>query len=370
MIDSLRSLVAGVALAFAVTLAATASTQAADAASFNDTARYLGGLPVAAGSPLEAKTRTPFWQSHAATLDQSWARLERQQISRVRAWSKATLPAAQPVALYMFSGPDFLYADAVLPDHATYVMAGLEPVGPIPRLDDASPQALASGLASLRSSIASVLTLSFFITKRMKTEFRATPIKGTLPPLLLFLVRSGKTVEDVALVSVNAEGEVVPATGAVDSTGGANGVRITFKSGDGPSRTLYYFQTDVSDGGLKRTGFAQFIEKLGPADSYVKSASFLMHMGAFSGIRDLLLKQSRVIVQDDSGIPLKFFKESDWELKPFGRYLGPISIFRQHTQRDLGQLFTRANAPRIDFGVGYRYRPNESNLLVAIKKAQ
>ena len=36
--------------------------------------------------------------------------------------------------LYMFSGPDFLYATSFFPNAATYVLAGLEPVGQIPDL--------------------------------------------------------------------------------------------------------------------------------------------------------------------------------------------------------------------------------------------
>jgi hypothetical protein len=36
--------------------------------------------------------------------------------------------------LYMFSSPDFLYATSLFTNTATYVLAGLEPVGPIPDL--------------------------------------------------------------------------------------------------------------------------------------------------------------------------------------------------------------------------------------------
>ena len=34
--------------------------------------------------------------------------------------------------------------------------------------------------------------------------------------------------------------------------------RITFAGADGEERTLYYFSTDLSNGGVKRSGFLKF----------------------------------------------------------------------------------------------------------------
>jgi hypothetical protein len=54
-------------------------------------------------------------------------------------------------------------------------------------------------------------------------------------------------------------------------------------------------------------------------------------------------------------------------LRPFGRYVSPIGTFRGRYQRQLSEIFRRATA--IDFGVGYRWRHGESNLLLAEKKS-
>ena len=45
----------------------------------------------------------------------------------------------------MFSGPDFLYVDAFFRNRTTYVLSGLEPVGQVPAITDASRRSLASG---------------------------------------------------------------------------------------------------------------------------------------------------------------------------------------------------------------------------------
>jgi hypothetical protein len=355
------------ALALAVSFAAPHAAAQSNRA--NDTARILAGMPVAADSALAPLMKEASWQQHARALDSAWADLERRQLSRIRAWSAANITSPQQTAFYMFSGPDYLYVDAFLPNRSTYVLCALEQVGGLPLLTEASRGTMSYGLPGLRSSISTVLSYSFFITKKMRSTFGTNTYRGALPIIYVFLARSGKTIKEVSLVAINEDGTIVPAASEAASTT-APGAKIVFSGGDGKPQTLYYFRTDISDDGLKKSGFLKFAGSLGKGDSFIKSASYLPHADSFSKIRDFLLSQSQSIVQDDSGIPLRFFKPDEWRLKPFGRYLGPIGEFPGRYQKGLNDLFHKANAPRIDFGVGYRWRPNESNLLLAEKKAR
>ena len=157
--------------------------------------------------------------------------------------------------------------------------------------------------------------------------------------------------------------------GKIDAKAATKGVKIVFSAADGRKQTLYYFTADISNAGLKKNGgFLKFCETLGTGDAFVKSASYLMHSGGFSTVRDFLLQRGITVLQDDSGIPVQHFKADDWELRPYGRYLGPISLFRGNYQAKLAKLFKAGNRERLDFGVGYRWRSNESNMLLAVKK--
>jgi hypothetical protein len=93
----------------------------------------------------------------------------------------------------------------------------------------------------------------------------------------------------------------------------------------------------------------------------------LLHSGGFTTVRDFLLANSAVMVQDDSGIPLTYYDAKKWDLQPFGRYLGPIGVFPGRYQAKYAVLFRKSRP--IDFGIGYRWRSNESNLLLAVKTA-
>jgi hypothetical protein len=92
-----------------------------------------------------------------------------------------------------------------------------------------------------------------------------------------------------------------------------------------------------------------------------------MHRDHFSEVRDFLLGHSRLLLQDDSGIPVSRFDQGRWQLRPFGHYSGPISLFASRYQPKLAQLFDRNRAEPIEFGVGYRWRSQTSNLMLAVK---
>lgn len=349
-------------------LAAQSLPSPAQAASANDTARYLAGLAPDANSPLTPLTQEAGWKRHAKTLDQAWARLTKRQLVPIRAWSNQHVQGHRELMLYMFSGPDFLYANAFYPNATTYILSALEPIGPQPNMARLSRGGRASALQELRSSMQTVLSYSFFITKQMKSALRSGSMRGTLPLLYVFLARSGKVIQNVEYVDLNTDGTVTP-RGDKTKKGSSAGVKIVFTGNDAVSRTLYYFRTDLSNGGLKKSGFRKFAQSFGEADSLLKSASYLLHSGNFTTARQFALDQSVTLIQDPSGVPLRNIDRKMWELHPFGKYLGPINVFPGRYQRDLNKLFKSGRAKPIKFGIGYRWRTHETSVLLAIKKS-
>ncbi|MFO1110972.1 MAG: hypothetical protein U1E61_17480 [Bradyrhizobium sp.] len=351
--------------AFAVALiwAATGPARATDVTA-DDTAKFLAGMQPSADSPLTPLTRDPSWQRHARFFDNAFGQLEQRQLSKIRAWSETHLAAPKPTMFYMFSGPDFLYANSFYPKATTYVLSALEPPGQVPDLTRLPRGAIGAALYNVEHSLGSILSFSFFITKQMKTDLHAGQISGTLPILYVFLARSGKTIRSVTPIALDAEGQVKTA-GENPGPNAPRGARITFAGPDGVEKTLYYFSTDLSNGGVKSSGFLKFCSTLAPGNSLIKSASYLLHSGNFSTVRDYILANSATVIQDDSGIPLAYYNSRQWRFFPFGRYLGPIGEFPGRYQQSYAELFRRAEP--INFGVGYRWRTNESNLLLSVK---
>jgi hypothetical protein len=344
----------------------TTWTHAFGKVSENDTARFLAGMKPAASSPLGPLAQTRSWQLHAKSFDNAWAGLNKRRLNNIRIWSKTHLKNPKSVMYYMFSGPDFLYANTFFPHAKTYVLSGLEPVGSLPNVMRTRRYALSGALGHLRATLATSLNYSFFITKDMKTKLRAGGFTGTLPLLYIFLARADKTIHTVRLVKLNKDGTVSP-QGKPGKKRVVPGVEIKFSSPGHQNQTLYYFRTDLSNGGTKRSGFLKFLANLGPGDSLVKSASYLMHRPYFSTVRKFLLTQSATLLQDDSGIPLRYFKTGNWRLQPFGKYFGPIQVFAGYYQPDMRRLFRKGRAAKATFGMGYRWRTHETNILLATK---
>jgi hypothetical protein len=116
-----------------------------------------------------------------------------------------------------------------------------------------------------------------------------------------------------------------------------------------------------------KTGFLKWMRALGPVRSFAKAASYLMHGENFTKVRKLLLDRSTLIVQDDSGIPVRFFEPAQWYLGTYGRYLGPLPIFvKDHPpQLQLQHLYERAVPAPLPFSFGYRWHPAESTFITA-----
>ena len=346
---------------FVLCAQALASDPAADA-----TAKFLAGLPVR-GTPLETYGTDPGWATHATDLDRAWERLEKQQLSKIRAWALQFLGPLyddnRPM-FYMFSGPDFLYANAFFPNADTYILCGIEPVGPVPEIDKISHAVLTFALANLRKSLDSVLSWSFFITKNMKVDLTQNQLNGTLPVLYVFLARAGCTIDSVTLVALDRSGSFVS-----EGKGTTSGVKIVFVSPSGHKQTVYYFTSDLADWAIKANpGFVKFCEQQGQGLTLLKAASYLMHSNNFSQVRDFLLAQSKIILQDDSGIPYRFFSKEKWNIRHCGRYVGPINSFKEYPQPDLAIDNSASKPALLEFSFGYQWQPSRSSLIIATPK--
>jgi hypothetical protein len=330
------------------------------------TAKFLAGMPVT-GTPLEDAGQDPAWLDHSREFDRAWARLEDLQLAKIRVWAPLYLgPVYEDRApmFYMFSGPDFLYAHAFFPNASSYILCGIEPVGNVPNIAAIPRPVLHSALGTLRKSLDSVLNWSFFITKNMKVDLTQTQLSGTLPVLDVFLARAGCTIDSVELVALDREGNFT-----TPGKGNTPGAKIVFFGPSGKQQTLYYFASDLANWGIKANpGFLKFCEQQGNGTCLLKAASYLMHEDNFSQVRDFLLTHSKLILEDDSGIPHRFFTNGKWKLRYCGKYVGPIDLFKKDVQPDLAKAHASSVPVPLTFGFGYQWHPSRSSLLIATPK--
>jgi len=366
------------ALLFLATLAQAQDVRravpvAAEGSPVDNLAKFLAGIPVAESSPLAKLQKSGKYREHSKAFERYWLRYGENFFVPMRQWSDAELApriSGELPVFYFFSGPDALAVRAFYPDAIDYILGGLEPVGSVPPPESLDGPRLEAALANLRKSTEVILSYGHFITKDMKAELELTDIRGVMPIMMAFIAMSGGEVMEVSYFGVGSSGAAVEFGSSYRGASGMlPGVRITFRpNSQSVPRRIHYIQADVSDGGIGSNGaVTTWAAGFGEGNAYLKAASYLMHEAYFSKIRQFLLRQSKSVLQDDSGIPLKYFRDENWRLWFFGRYTGTLDIFKKYWQPEMDAAFQEAT-PALPFGIGYKWRVGESNLVLAVKQ--
>ena len=352
----------------------------------NDVARFLAGLKGTDGTPFAEMEKNAAWAAHAAAWDADFAKYEKKRIPAMKQFQKTELtgPAFDGANLfYPFGGPDFLNAQLFFPDRDNYFFIGLEPPGTMPTFKQFGGEDMASQLPRMRKTLRSLLALSYFQTLEMKIQVQGQITDGLLPIMLVQMARTGYDVVGSAPVTINADGFIVkpeevendpqPAVGKKPPLVPKRtpGIVIAFqKQGSSKVQKLYYFSTNVEDYTIKMNKpFMAFLPRMQPIDAMFKAASYLTHRDQFSVIRGKTLELSQAIIEDDSGIPYRFFDQEKFDVTLFGGYETPIPIFRARLQPDLKAAYkSGVQVKPLDFGIGYSYPKMPSNLLLARRK--
>lgn len=336
----------------------------------DDLARFLAGVPGRQGSPYEPLERTDGWVEHARETNRLWELFRTERYPGMTEFQKTELtgdPVESSTLFYPFGGPDSLTALTLFPQSRQYVLIGLEPPGTLPKWAQFHTQSLNKPLTRMRSTTYSLLARSFFITAEMDRQLRGQITDGVLPVVLTQIVRTGHRVIGYKYVTLDSNGQVIDRNPA-DKTATNRGVAIEFEGdNDHVRRQLLYFSVNLATDRLsKNAEFAAYFEKLPRVTSFFKSTSYMPHQPAFGLLRERVLSKSGAVVQDDSGIPFKFFEAPDWRVQLYGDYDKPFGSFRYLQQVDLKQAYQKKETvKKLTFPIGYGFKKIPSNLLVA-----
>jgi hypothetical protein len=197
-------------------------------------------------------------------------------------------------------------------------------------------------------------------------------VKGVLPALYFFIERTNHEMLAQKFITVDSLGNEVELYGKKINWQKTPGVKITFRDRTtNEVKTLYYFSVSISNGGLKdRPNFVRFVASKAPFNSFVKSASYLMHKDAFTKIKDLLIANSNHIFQDDTGMPYKYLKNKlNWKGQFYGEYVKPVKDFSSELyQKDLDSAYQASKPQPLPFSLGYHWSTKKQNYMLFSKE--
>jgi hypothetical protein len=364
-----------VALAI-LSLIALVRTTSADNAEFNRrataTAQILAGITPNPSDPaLKRLVESDTFKEHQQGIASSWSQV-RGRIQTMEAWrsQEIKIPGAhKKTLLYPFSGPDFLNAYTLFPDHGRYVFFSLERPGRLPDLESVTPVQFTKLLQDVRSAFRDIFERNYFITSYMSKQLTSPWIRGTVPVMATMMALMNRRI--VRIEPLDLFPELTQAYDLPDAQRPRvlmRAVRIEFANASTSGvQQLYYVTLDASDKALEF--YPEFLDWAGqykPSTVLIKSASYLLHDPQFSKTRDMLLGTADVVVQDDTGIPYRFISQTPWHVKLYGRYNRPIRPLRYGYQKDLEAAYGSQQEPApLPFPFGYHWRGQKSGLIVA-----
>jgi hypothetical protein len=329
-------------------------------------------MPGNPGSPFAKLENDDAWKEHRDLVDAAWRKADGDLLQGLREFQAQELKAAPLTAgpvFYPFSGPDALMATEYFPNSPVYVFAALEPAGTLPSEALIEKKEGPEYLAAMRSTMASELGRSFFITRQMDKQFRGQVTDGLLLPILQLLVRTNHTILGFRYVRLDEQGQVIDRTLDYHAMTryGNKGVEIEFRTdGDQSLHQLYYFSVNLADDRLtENKPFQIYAASLKSATTMFKSTSYMLHQREFSLIRTLVLDNSAAVLQDDSGIPYHWFAADQWQVQLYGDYERPYGSFKYMEQADLRKAYKQPGTKPLPMHVGYGYKKITSNLLLA-----
>ncbi len=349
---------------------------------FNNVTAVISGLKGKAHK-LNYLFDSAAWSTHEEFIEKSWKKLERTRLKSMRDWAAkefVTPNAEAKVVFYPFSGPDYLTADAFFPNADKYIMLGLEPVGKLPDLKKFKPGEHTDYANDFKESLGDIFDKSYFITRKMLHDFGKQKVNGLLPVLTFFIRKTGHEIADVKYLYRFKQDSIIERpydTKVMDRENPKEvkkpfGVRIDFVAGE-KQKSVYYFKYDVSNKLFNDTCvFYKYLNANKNVVTYIKSASYLLHNGFMSNMKDMILKNSGWIIQDDTGMPYKnFIEKNEWNTKLYGQYARPVSDFKWlNKEQALEDAFKKdsAGVGKLPFHLGYHWGSKKDVIMYATKK--
>ena len=311
-------------------------------------------------------TENPGWLKLETAIASEWDLVTQGKILPISEWRSEidAMKADTGTLFYPFAGADFLYSNCFFPNCDTIIMVGLEPLGTIPKNLDFNVD-FEEYVRKIKSSLYSSNRNGYFMTIKMGRDLHREDLNGVLPLILFYSTRQNYLVSKCEYVKMNEDGSTI-----TTEYENADGVVLTLTDKDRKKvKRIEYYRTDLSNVVFTpKSKFHLYFSSKNDKMVFLKAASYLLHNSSFSNIRDVILGGTRMLLQDDSGMPFSFFTPETWTTQLYGKYTRPIGLFSGRVQPALRAEFQSRGSGELPFRIGYNVAHNEPHLILATRK--
>jgi len=283
---------------------------------------------------------------------QAWANYDRRVGQPLAAWSKREVAYwGRSTVFYPFSGPDFVTVAQVFPGAERYVLVAIQRARQPAQLESMNAEQRAAFEKKLGGAWEKFGKLGYFRTLDLNDDQReGAGGVGTTTILMAFAARLGYDVSAVTPLRFNPDKGEWEAAGSETRTGS---VRLSLVQ-DGRRVTLDYISLDLSDSALKAAeAKLDWVRRMAAQPVLLKAASHLLQQPNFTVLRDALVANAPMVVQDETGLDYRDLRKIG-PVRLYGKFTQTHRLFTTTAQPELAAAYRAEKAPReLPFAFSY-----------------
>lgn len=288
----------------------------------------VGGAQANAGVPF-------FGAGSKAQADGAWDYYQKTIGQPMSEWAKTEVRRAPGgTVFYPFSGPDFVTVSHLFPQADRFVMVAMQAAGEPADMTNMSSGRMQSFQAKFMREWMKFSRLAFFRTDDLNEDLRDKHAQiGITTILITFALYSGYDVKAVyPIVFDEASGDYIKGNGPWKS------VRLELSKAGKPV-VLDYVSLDLSDDVLSQSASTRaWLARESRHPVLLKAASHLLQETYFAVLRDILVENATMVVQDETGLNYTNLAQIG-PVDLYGGFLYPHELFNRKKQESLAQAY-------------------------------
>ena len=356
----------------AQTLAPTTTAPTTEVAQTTEPSATPTAVKPSATPPLQGKYQVsaattsaafPFLTAENKKLaDESWDVYQKDHGQPIKEWAKSEVRFERTgTVFYPFSGPDFVTVNQLYPDADRYVMVAMQAAGEPALLAPMSPERAQHFQTKFLREWKRFAYNAFFITAELEADrFAKSAHIGITTILTTFALYTGYDVAELYPIAYD------PASGQfIKAQAPWNSVRLVLTK-NGKTVALDYVSLDLSDQNLLvNEPMRGWLSHMTQHPMLIKAASHLLQDGNFIVLRDMIVKNAPIVVQDETGVDYAQLKKIG-NVQLYGGFSLPFEQFSPHKQQSLAQAYKQATDVKpIPFAFSYNKEHERRSVQIA-----
>ena len=298
--------------------------------------------------------------------DGAWQHYQQSMGLPMKKWAteEVRFPAKGTV-LYPFSGPDFvtvsqLYANA---DH--YVLVAMQRAGEPAALKDMSDTRAQNFQSKFLREWMKFSRLGFFRTDDLNEDLRDKYAQiGVTTILITFALYSGYDVLEVYPIALDPDTQQF-----VKTQGAWQSVRLML-SKHGKAVTLDYVSLNLSNALLSTDEpMRNWLNRQTHHPVLIKAASHLLQDAPFSILRDQIVANAPMVIQDETGLNYTYLSQVG-KVDLYGGFLYPHELFNRSRQASLALAYKESkNVKPLPFAFSYNKTTERRSVQIVRREA-